>query len=248
MSMRDLVMLLTFSLIASAPAFSQGPTQPAPQKVYSGNLSAGFALTGGNTDTATYNLGFELARDPGTNNIVKLSGLYLRSDKDSETITDRLRLAFRDEFTISDRTFIYGDFHYLRSPFRQISYLINPQGGIGYKLLSTDRATLALDGGGGVAWEKNPGFDANTSGTLNAGQSLSLKLSGNATLTQTLTGLWKTENFSDTLYHFGIALSTSITSRAELKVEFMDDYKNVTPAPEIKKNDTAFITSFLFKF
>ena len=44
-----------------------------------------------------------------------------------------------------------------------------------------------------------------------------------------------------------IALVTAITSRAEVKIEFIDDFKNVTPAPEIKKNDTAFIVSFLYK-
>ena len=33
-----------------------------------------------------------------------------------------------------------------------------------------------------------------------------------------------------------------------VKVEFIDDYKNVTPRPTVKNNDTAFLTSFLFKF
>lgn len=84
--------------------------------------------------------------------------------------------------------------------------------------------------------------------TWNAGQSLTVKLSESASLNQVVSGLWKTEDFEDALYHFAIALVTSVTKRAELKVEFLDDFKNVTPSPAVKKNDTAFIMSFLFKF
>lgn len=243
----DKICVATVALTALIVVPAYGQTQPPP-KTYTGSFGAGFALTGGNTETSTFNLGFNLVRDPHVRNVMKFDGLYLRADKEDETISDRLRLAFRDEFTLSNRTFLYGDFSYLRDPFKEISYLMNPQGGIGYKLYTTDRATLALSGGAGAVWEKNPGRDVAAAGTINAGQSLTVKLSGSASLNQVVSGLWKTEDFEDALYHFGIALVTSVTKRAELKVEFLDDFKNVTPGPAVKKNDTAFITSFLFKF
>jgi len=240
-----IVIFLLLALAQSAPIFAQA--QPPP-KVYSGSFGAGYALTSGNTDTSTFNLTFNLVRDPKLRNVIKFEGLYLRADKDDEKISDRLRLAFRDEFTLSSKTFLYGDFSYLRDPFKQISYLLNPQGGVGYKLYTTDRATFALNGGGGVVWEKNPNAGVAASGTLNAGQTLAIKLSESASLKQDIAALWKTSDFQDALYHFGIALVTSITSRAELKVELLDDYKTLTPEPSVKKNDVAFITSFLFKF
>ena len=105
-----------------------------------------------------------------------------------------------------------------------------------------------MSGGAGVAWEKNPDIDVRTSGTLNAGQGFTFKLSEIASLNQNITALWKTNDFDDALYHFGIALVTAITKKAQLKVEFMNDFKNVTPSPSIKSNDTAFITSLLYKF
>lgn len=35
--------------------------------------------------------------------------------------------------------------------------------------------------------------------------------------------------------------------RLELKVSFVNDYKNLPPNPGIKKNDTALIAAILFK-
>jgi hypothetical protein len=34
----------------------------------------------------------------------------------------------------------------------------------------------------------------------------------------------------------------------ELKVEFVDTYKNRTPNPAVMKNDTALVVAFVFKF
>ncbi len=230
------------------PATGQAQAPPDPPQVYSGSFGAGFSVTGGNTDTTNFNLSGELIRDPKTKNVMKFQGLYLRSSADDNKTADRLSFDFRDDYSFSKRMFVYGAFGYLRDPFKDISYLLNPHGGLGYKLLMTDQTELALAGGGGTVWEKNPGIDVLSSGTLNAAESFSFKLSDRAKITQVINALWKTSDFNDALYHFGIALATSITEKAELKVEFIDDYKNVTPSPAIKKNDTAFITSFLYKF
>jgi putative salt-induced outer membrane protein len=243
--------LLVASAMLSAftlPALSQDQTSQTPPKVYTGNIGAGLSLTGGNTKTANFNLTGELVRDPKKRNVLKLNGLYLRANADNKTVSDRLLLGLRDDYAFSKNTFLYGAFSYLRDPFKDISYLVNPQGGIGHRLIATDQTTLSLTGGGGVVWEKNPGFGVATSGTLNAGENFSIKLSDRASLTQVVAALWKTSDFNDALYHFGIALTASVVRRAELKVEFLDDFKNVTPAPAIKKNDTAFITSLLYKF
>jgi putative salt-induced outer membrane protein len=206
------------------------------------------ALTGGNSDTTSYNIAFDVLRDPNTRNSMKASGLYLRGDSDGEAIVDRLNLGFRDEYTLSERTFLYGDLAYLRDKFKLIDYLFSPSGGVGYKVYNTDQLLFSLQGGVGAVWEKNPGFDVNSSGAVTAGQDLSWKLSEAARIVQNFTALWKTEEFEDALYHFGLGLATSITKNSELKVEFRDDFKNLPATPETKKNDTAFVTTFLFKF
>ena len=87
-----------------------------------------------------------------------------------------------------------------------------------------------------------------SSGTVNAGEAFSYKLSENATLTQNFTALWKTSDFEDALYHFDVGIAASIIKNFGVKVEFRNDYKSVTPSPSIKNNDTAFITSVQYKF
>ncbi len=235
-------------LLLAIPVTGNAQTPQPPPKVYTGNFGAGLALTGGNSKTKNFNLSGELTRDPKTKNVVKFNGLYLRSSANDLKTADRLTLGFRDEYTFSKRVFAYGGIGYLRDPFKEIDYLLNPQGGLGYKLVSTNRAEFALSGGAGGVWEKNPGIDVHTSGTVNAGENFTYKLTETSKVTQTFAGLWKTSDFNDALYHFSAAVATALTKRAEMKFEFLDDFKNVTPNPAIKKNDTALIVSFLFKY
>lgn len=218
-----------------------------PEKHYSGNLGAGLSLTRGNTSTTNFNFSGEMTYDPKTKNVMKFEGLYLKTRTGEEDTADRLSLGFRDEYSLSKRVFVYGALGYVRDPFKDIRYLLNPQGGVGFKPILNQRIELSLNGGGGAVWEKNTDTDVRSSGTLNAGENFSVKLSDSARLTQGFSALWKTEDFSDAFYHFNVALVTSITSRSEVKIEFIDDFKNVTPSPDIKKNDSAFIVSFLYK-
>jgi putative salt-induced outer membrane protein len=230
------------------PAVGQDQTSTPPDEVYTGSFGFGLAVTGGNTDTSSYNLSFDLTRDPKTNNVIKANAFYLRSSTDGEATADNLRLGIRDEYEFSDRVYIYGDFGYLRDPFRNITYLLNPQGGLGYRIYNTDAVGLTVSGGGGGVWEKNSGVDVASSGSLNLGENFTLKLSENAALTQNFSALWKTSNFEDALYHFDIGLAATIIKNIAVKIEFRNDYKNVVPSPDIKKNDTAFITSIQYTF
>jgi putative salt-induced outer membrane protein len=243
LSIAVIALLFTMSL----PAFAQGQATPV-KKDFTGNFGIGFALTGGNTDTKSFNLSFEATHDSKTRNVIKTNGLYLKTNANGESIADLLRLSFRDDYSLSKRVSVYGALGYLRDPFKSINYLLNPQGGIGLKAYTSTRGEFALNGGAGAVWEKNEGFDVRSSATLNAGESFSLKISETAKITQNLTGLWKTSEFADALYHFDVALVTSIVKKVDAKIEFMDDYKNRTPSAAIKKNDTALITSLLYKF
>lgn len=246
------VLLFVFGLLGMALAQDADPdpqaATPPPPPIWAGSIGAGFALTGGNTDTANYNFAFDLTRDPKKKNVIKAGGLYLRGDSDGEATVDRLTLGLRDEYHLSPRVFLFGDFSYLRDKFKLIDYMIAPTGGFGYKALNSEKVMLSFQGGAGAVWEKNPEVEVDSSGALNAGQDFSWQLSEGSRITQNFLALWKTNNFEDSLFHFSIGLATAIMKRAELKIEFRDDYKNLPATPETKKNDTAFLTTFLFKF
>jgi putative salt-induced outer membrane protein len=218
-----------------------------PVKKYSGTFGAGFALTGGNSNTRSFNFSFDATRDAKTKNVMKANGLYLRTSANDLMITDQLRLNFRDDYLLSKRITVYGAMTYLRDPFKNITYLLNPQGGVGLRVYSTDRAQLSLSVGVGAAWEADRQLDAYLRGTLNASQSFSLKLSNTARLTQSLTVMRKTQDVVDALYHLDVALISQVFKKVDIKIQFIDDYKNKTPIPAIKNNDNALITSLLFR-
>jgi putative salt-induced outer membrane protein YdiY len=239
---RPLIVVLLFSRIIEA----QAPQAPPP--LYTGSFGGGLALTSGNTDTTNFNLAFNLTRDPKTKNVIKLNALYLRGDQNDVRTLDRAALNIRDEYTVSGRVFVFGQIDYLRDRFKEINYLLAPTAGVGYKLVSNDQTILMLDAGAGGIWEKNPGINVRKSGILSAGERFSQKVSSTASITQSIATLWKTNDFGDSLTNFAAGLTTSINSRLELKLEFLDSYKNKPPRAGIKKNDTAFVTTFVVKF
>lgn len=247
----SLLLLLCVTLVSPVVGQDADPAvdpAAAPPKIWTGDFGAGLSLTSGNSETTNFNASFNLLRDPKTKNLMKFTGLYLRGSESDEKTVDRLRLGFRDEYTLSDRAFVYGDLGYLRDPFKEINYLVNPNGGIGYRLYDTDRMSLQVDGGAGAVWENNLDQDTRSSGSLNLGQNLDFAFSDSARLTQNFAALWKMDDFEDALYHFAIGVAASVTKQTELKVELIDDFKNKPPSADTKKNDVAFVASFLFKF
>lgn len=237
------------TLLGAATAAAQTPAAPPePPRPWQGSIAAGLALTGGNTDTTTTNFAFDVQSDKTKRNVFKAEGLNLRSSQDGTSIVDRTNLAARDEYGLTSRSYVFGQFQYLRDVFKSIDYLMAPTVGVGYKLYNTAATTLAVDTSFGAVVEKNPGRERATSGAVTLGEKLSHKLSDAATLTQTFSGLWKTEDFDDTLYIFGAGIAASLTTRTQLKVEFLDTYKNKPPSILVQQNDTALITSIVFKF
>ena len=74
-------------------------------------------------------------------------------------------------FAPPPRMYVFGQNQYFRDTFKSIDYLIAPTGGIGYKLFDTAQTKLSVDGGLGVVWEKNPGFDVDSSGAVTSTKS-----------------------------------------------------------------------------
>ena len=239
--------LVAACLLVATHAAAQTPAPAPPPPPWSGTLSAGLALTGGNTDTTTFNLAFDVQSDKTQRNVVKAEGLNIRSSRDGEEIVDRSSISVRDEFTLTGRTYVFGQFQYLRDAFKGIDYLLSPTGGVGYKVINTDLTTLTVDAAIGGIFEKNPGLDRRSDGAVTMSEKVSHKL-GTATATQSVTALWVATDFADALYAFKAGIAADVWARVQVKVDFLDTYKSRPPSPLIQKNDTALITSVAFKF
>jgi putative salt-induced outer membrane protein len=180
--------------------------------------------------------------------VIKAKAVYLRGNHDDLLNLDRAAVNLRDEFTISRRTFVFGQLDYLRDRFKEIIFLWAPTGGLGFKVVNTDATKLGIDGGVGGIFERNPGRPVSSSASVTAGESFQQKVSSTATITQSASTIWKTKDFGDSLSNFSVGLATSIASSLEVKIEFVDSYKTKPPGALVKKNDTAFITTFVVKF
>lgn len=231
-------------LAMTAPAVAQ---TPPPPKVWTVAASAGLALTSGNTDTSTVNAAYDLTYDSLKKNVIKSDALYLRGKNNGELAADRLNLNIRDNYRINGRAYVFGANQYLRDKFKDIDYLIAPTAGLGYKVLDTPESKLDVDGGIGGVWEKNTGFDVNSSGAITIGEKFTQKLTANTTFTQSYSGLWKTKDFGDSLHTFGIGIAAAMSTRTQLKIELLDVYKNQPPLPTIKKNDLATLLAVVYK-
>jgi putative salt-induced outer membrane protein len=233
-------------------ASASGQTCPCPAEPPPGNwvgsAGLGFAINKGNTDTTNLNVSFDATYDPKTKDLWKFQGIYLRGETDGEPTVDRLFLLGRYERDITERAFAFGQAQYLRDDFKEIDSLIATSGGLGYKLVTTYRLTLSVDAGAGVSWEKNPGFEVDTSAVITAGDQLEFKLTPTATVTQGFAALWNADDFGDALYTFSAGFSTSVSKQIELKIELLDTYKTKPPNDLLEKNDVAMLTAVVYKF
>jgi putative salt-induced outer membrane protein YdiY len=236
-----------FVVFFAVTTAAQAPPAAPEHKVWTIAAGAGLALTSGNKETSNVNAAYDFVYDPLTRNIVKSDGLMIRSKTDGELSANRIGLNIRDQYKLTERAYLFGQNQYLRDEFKDIDYLIAPSGGLGYKLLNTARTKLDVDGGLGAVWEKNPGFDVDVSGAVAAGEKLVQTLTTTTTFTQSFTGLWKTKEFADALYTFGVGIAAAMSTHTQLKFEVLDTYKNRPPTPDIQKNDVAVLMAIVYK-
>ena len=233
------------ALVGVPSAWAQAPA-PAP-KAWTGTVGAGINLTQGNTDTLNYNLAFDLLLPFSTRNVMKTTGLYLRGTQNDTLSVNRTSLGFRDEISISNRTFVFGKLDYLRDTFKAIDYLVAPGAGLGFKAINSDRTKYVVDAALGAVTEKNPLQDRRTSGAVTLGEKLTHQLTSTASIKHEATALWKTQDLDDALYTLSAGISAALSSRAQLSFEVLNVYKNRPPGLT-KKNDVALITALTTKF
>ncbi|HEU5162598.1 MAG TPA: DUF481 domain-containing protein [Thermoanaerobaculia bacterium] len=238
--------LFLLALLACSLALAQDAPPAPPPPAWTSSLGAGLALTDGNSDTSSINLAFGTVWDPKTDRTFKADAVYLRGEADGETNSDKTAANGRYERSY-DRRFWFGELSYLRDALKGMDYLISPIAGVGYHLVRTDTRTLSVDAGVGAAFESTEGIGSDSSGAIKAGEAFDWAISPVSRFTQRLNGLWKADDFDDSFYHFDAGIATTIAARAELKVSYIYDYKNLPP-PGLEKGDSALFAALLYKF
>jgi putative salt-induced outer membrane protein len=234
---------------APAPPPPEPPPAPAPPPdAWTGTAGAGASITSGNADTVSYNVAFDLTRDPRTRSVQKMKGLYLRGEREGELIANQLALAFRHQFNVTPRLYVFGQLDYLRDTFKRIDYLVAPTFGVGYKVVDTERTKFSVDAGLGAVWEKNPDLDADASAAITAGEKLEHQITATTSLRHAVTALWKADDVADGLYTFSVGVGFKISERLQFTMDLVDTFKNRPPDAATEKNDVVFVTALAAKF
>jgi putative salt-induced outer membrane protein YdiY len=239
--------ILTIAIVAMAMnAFAADP--PLPPRNWNSSVGAGLAITSGNTDTKNINLSFATKYDPKTRFVFKADALYLRGEANGTTQVDKASADVRGDYSISDRTFAFGEVSYLRDPFQDLNYFVAPIVGAGYRIIKSDTRNLTVDGGVGAEIESTGQAGRSSSGAVKAGENFDWALSATSKVTEKLTAIWKTSDFGDGFYHFDAGLTTTVARRVELKVAYVYDYRSKPPSAAVKKGDSALFAALLYKF
>ena len=239
---------ITASIVLAFVAISAFAADPPPAKPWASSIGAGLALTSGNTDTKNYNLAFATKYDPKTKFVFKADAVYLRGESNGATQVDKAAADARGEYSLSDRTFAFGEISYLRDPFKDVNYFVAPLAGAGYRIIRSATRNLSVDGALGAEMESNAGAGRSSGGAAKAGENFDWALSPTSKLTQKITAIWKTSDFGDAFYHFDAGLSTTVATRIELKLAYVYDYKAKPTSANVKKGDSAIFAALLFKF
>lgn len=244
--MRSGLLRVLLAGLLLTPILAVAADEPPPG--WHGSLGAGLSLSSGNTDAKSYNVSIDVKWDPKTRNVLKLGALYLRSDAAGAVTADKLSALVRDEYSLTDRYFVYGEVGYLRDRIALLTYLLSPTAGVGYKVVKTDAVLLDVSGGLGGAFEKYEAKEATSGGAYRAGQSLTWKISPQVAFGQKASALWKSRDTSDAYYHLDASLTTSVSKLLELKVAYLLDHKTRPAASTLEKTDTTFLLAIVAKF
>src|SRR5207342_3838867 len=99
---------------------------------------------------------------------------------------------------------------------KQMIFFWAPTAGVGFKLINRDRTQFIVDGGAGGVLEKNPGIESSKSGSIITDERFQQKLSSVAAFTESLSSIWKTDDFSDSLTNFATGITTAVVGKVQL--------------------------------
>lgn len=245
---RPLALVLALVTAAEVGAQTPTPAPPPPPPGWTGSIGGGLALTSGNSDTSTANVGYDVLRDYGTDVVFKSSGLLLKGSSGGASNVDRSQGAARIGYALSPRLSAFAQTTFARDRFKAIDYLVAPTAGFGYKVVARPRTEWMTDGSVGVVVEKNRGLDATSSGAILAGETLTHSFAEKTKFVHAATALWKMNDLDDAFYTFSAGLLTSVAGNFDLKTEFLSTYKNKLTNPLLKKADQSVVLSIVYKY
>ncbi len=220
-----------------------------PKKVparWTGNITAGYTLTKGNSETETANIGVSLARR-AENDRITLDAAYLFSaqeDPDTggeKTTQDKWYAGLKYDYFVSEKTYVFGNGRVERNRIAELDNRLTLGGGIGCQWFESETFNLGTEAG--IAWlyEKyDTEDDSQSEFSVQLGYHLDKQLNDHVTFLHNLTYYPAFSDLSDCFLTTQAELRAALTKSLFGSFKVVLDYDS-TPAAGSKKTDLTYI-------
>jgi putative salt-induced outer membrane protein YdiY len=227
------------------------PPKPIPK--WTGDISAGFTSTHGNTKTETISASLNLMKrtenDRTTINVDYAKGE--QEDKDTgetETIEDWWRAKGKYDYFVSKKLYAFVDGRYEKDAVAELDRRMIIGGGAGYQWIESPEMNFSTEGGIASLYEKfDNQTDSNSEISIQLGYHFDKKLAKNISFTNDLTYYPSIDKFSDYFLTTTAGIRADFTERMFMTFKTIFNY-DVTPAIGSGSTDVKYFLGFGYRF
>jgi len=240
--------MMTRNLLCAAPLMLS-PLVASPALAaeedgrWSGSTELGASITTGNTDSSTINakldIGYE--REPWK---YALRLEALRSSEDGEDTADRVLAEFKSDYTLTERSYLFGVLRGTRDEFSGYDYQASAAAGYGRKLWVSDKGYWDAEIGPGVRIAETEDGERETNLIARVASGLEYRFSDFAKFSQDVTVLAGENN---TEIESVTGLTSSLTDTLAMKLSYTVQHNTEVPAGT-EKTDTYTSINLVYNF
>jgi putative salt-induced outer membrane protein YdiY len=227
------------------------PAKPIPK--WTGDLSAGFTSTHGNTKTDTISASLNLMKR-GEKDRTTINADYAKGEQEdrntgqTETIEDWWRAKGKYDYFVSKKLYTYVDGRYEKDAIANLDRRVIIGGGAGYQWIESPEVNFSTEGGLASLYEKYDNqTDSNSELSLQLGYHFDKKLTETIQFTNDLTYYPSIDKFSDYFMTTTAGIRADFTERmfAAFKVIFNYD---ASPAIGATSTDVKYFLGLGYRF
>ncbi|HLY62771.1 MAG TPA: DUF481 domain-containing protein [Terriglobia bacterium] len=223
---------------------------PSLLDLWTGFVDTGLAAARGNSETTTFNLGFNAARTTPRDKIsVYITSLYASQATNGKSMTtaNAVRGGIRYELNVSEKLFAFGFTDQEHDQFQDLDLRAVFGGGFGLHAIKTKTTLLDLFGGGSLNKEFFSTGLNRTSGEALVGEELNRKVTRSTTLREKLSFYPNLSSIGDYRLNFDSGIVTQLSKWLSWQVSLSDRYLT-NPVPGKKSNDVLLTTGLRVTF
>ena len=223
---------------------------PSLGDLWSGNLDTGLSLSRGNSDTTTFNFGFNAARTTTRDKIsVYMTSLYSKNGTTGTSLVtaNARRGGARYDIDLSSKVFAFGTGDLENDEFQLLDLRLTLGGGMGWHVKRTEFTTFDIFGGGAFNREYYSTGLHRSSGEVLIGEELTHKVGKRSVLKERLVFYPNMSETGEYRFNFDTSVVTLLNTWLGWTLTFSDRYIS-NPVSGTKSNDVLLSTGLRLTF